>query len=78
VKIAVENLESFDAARAEELRTLNGQILMLVALAYLTLEELASQEANSRLQKTIDELQTTLYTKPSKLSDLRRLETPYR
>jgi hypothetical protein len=78
VKIAVENLESFDAARAEELRTLNGQILMLVALAYLTLEELASQEANSGLQKTIDELQTTLYTKPSKLSDLRRLETPYR
>jgi len=61
VKTAVENLERFDAEYAGELITLNNQPLMLVALIYLTLEELASQEARIRLKKTIDELRTTLY-----------------
>lgn len=61
VKAAAENLERFDADHADELRTLNGQPLMLVALTYLTLEELADKEANSYLQKLINELQTTLY-----------------
>jgi hypothetical protein len=61
VKTAVENLERFDAEYAGELITLNNQPLMLVALTYLTLEELASKEARIRLKKTIDELRTTLY-----------------
>jgi len=61
VKTAVENLECFDAEYAGELITLNNQPLMLVALTYLTLEELASQEARILLKKTIDELRTTLY-----------------
>ncbi|MBD1835207.1 hypothetical protein H6F61_21590 [Cyanobacteria bacterium FACHB-472] len=61
VKTAVENLERFDAEYAGELITLNNQPLMLVALTYLTLEKLASEEANSRLKKTIDELRTILY-----------------
>ena len=59
VKAAAENLQRFDADHADELRTLNGQPLMLLALTYLTLEELADQEANSRIQKTIDQLRTT-------------------
>jgi hypothetical protein len=61
VKTAVENLERFDAEYAGELISLNNQPLMLVALTYLTLEELASKEARIRLKKTIDELRTTLY-----------------
>lgn len=60
VKAAAENLERFDADHAGELRTLYGQTLMVMALTYLTLEELASLEANSRLLKIIDELRTTL------------------
>jgi hypothetical protein len=60
VKTAVENLKCFDAEYAGELITLNNQPLMLVALTYLTLEELASQEARILLKKTIDELRTTL------------------
>ncbi|KAB8315327.1 hypothetical protein SD81_035540 [Tolypothrix campylonemoides VB511288] len=60
VKAAAENLERFDAEYADELRTVNGQTFMLMALTYLTLEELASDEANSRIQKTINQLQTTL------------------
>ncbi|MEH1870154.1 DUF7005 family protein [Nostoc sp.] len=58
VKAAAENLESFDAKYANELRTLNAQPLILMALTYLTLEELASQEANSLLLTTIDQLRT--------------------
>ena len=61
VKAAAENLGRFDADHADELRTLNGQLLMLVTLTYLTLEELVSLEANSHLQKLINELRTTLY-----------------
>ena len=60
VKAAAENLERFDAEHAGELRSLNGQTLMLVALTYLTLEELASLEANSCLLKTLDQLRTNL------------------
>jgi len=56
VKTAVENLERFDAEYAGELISLNNQPLMLVTLTYLTLEELASQEARILLKKTIDEL----------------------
>lgn len=60
VKAAAENLERFDAKHAGELRSLNGQTLMLVALTYLTLEELASLEANCCLLKTLDQLRTSL------------------
>lgn len=58
VKAAAENLERFDAEHAGELRTLNGQPFMLMGLTLLTLEELASQEANYRLLKTLDQLRT--------------------
>ena len=58
VKAAAENLECFDAKYANELRTIKDQPLMLIALTYLTLEELASQAANSLLLKTIDQLRT--------------------
>ncbi len=58
VKAAAENLEHFDTEHKDELRTVNGQTSMLMALSYLTLEELASEEAHSRIQKTINQLQT--------------------
>jgi hypothetical protein len=57
---AAENLERFDAEYADKLRDSNIQPLMLMGLAYLTLEELASLEAKVRIQQTLDELQTTL------------------
>jgi hypothetical protein len=60
VKAAAENLQRFNAEYADELSTLTGQTVMLLALTYLTLEELASHESNSRIHKTIDELRTTL------------------
>lgn len=62
VKAAAENLQQFDAS---ELRTINSQTLMLVALTHLTLEELASLEANSLIQKILNQLQTTLDTSSS-------------
>jgi hypothetical protein len=57
VKAAAENLERFDANQANELRTINGQALVLVALIYLTLEDLASPEVSVLLEKTLHELQ---------------------
>lgn len=60
VKSAAENLEHFDAEHGEELRSLNSQPIMLITLTYLTLEELASSEAHSCIQKIIDQLPTTL------------------
>ena len=60
VKAAAENLECFDVNHANSLSTPNGQTLMLVALTYLTLEELASGSANSRIHQTLEELQLTL------------------
>jgi hypothetical protein len=59
VKAAAENLERFEAEHTDELRETSFQPLMLMGLTYLTLEELASQEANFRIQKTFEELQTT-------------------
>ena len=56
MKAAAENLQRFDAEYADELRTVNGQIFILIALTYLTLEELASGEANSRIQQTINQV----------------------
>lgn len=60
VKSAAENLERFDAEHGGELRTLNSQLIMLIALTYLTLEELADSEAHSYIQKILDQLPTTL------------------
>ncbi|WDD36990.1 hypothetical protein PQG02_34785 (plasmid) [Nostoc sp. UHCC 0926] len=60
VKSAAENLERFDAQYGQELRTLNSQPIMLIALTYLTLEELASSEAHSYIQKILDQLRTSL------------------
>jgi hypothetical protein len=57
---AAENLERVDAEYADKLRDSNLQPLMLMALTYLTLEELASLEAKCRIQQTLDKLQTTL------------------
>ena len=60
VKSAAENLERFDAEHGGELRTLNSQPIMLIALTYLTLEELAGSQAHSYIQKVLDQLPTTL------------------
>lgn len=60
VKSAAENLERFDAEHGGKLRTLNSQLIMLIALTYLTLEELADSEAHSYIQKILDQLPTTL------------------
>jgi hypothetical protein len=48
VKSAAENLERFDANHASELIE---RASMLIALTYLTLEEIASEEAEVRLQQ---------------------------
>lgn len=56
VKAAAENLERFDAAYLSELRQPDEQALMLMALTSLTLEELASQEAELLIKTTLNEL----------------------
>ncbi|MEH2179227.1 MAG: hypothetical protein V7K56_08765 [Nostoc sp.] len=56
VKSAAENLERFDTQYGGKLRTLNSQPIMLIALTYLTLEELADSEAHSYIQKILDQL----------------------
>lgn len=53
VKAAAENLQRFHAEYAGKLANTNIQPLMLIALTYLTLEELASQEAHFRIQETL-------------------------
>ena len=53
VKAAAENLQRFHAKYACKLTDTNVQPLMLIALTYLTLEELASQEAQLRIQETL-------------------------
>ena len=60
VKAAAENLQRFHTDHASELRNSNIQPLMLIALTYLTLEELASKEANFRIKQTLEELQKTI------------------
>ncbi|MBD2243796.1 hypothetical protein [Nostoc sp. FACHB-888] len=55
VKSAAENLERFDAEHGGGLRTLNSQPIMLIALTYLTLEELADSQAHSYIQKILDQ-----------------------
>ncbi len=55
VQSAAVNLERFDHAHAAERENLNAQALMLTALTYLTLEELASDQAATLLQETWDQ-----------------------
>ena len=52
VKDAAENLERFDRAHAAELGTPLGQAHWLIALTYLTMEELACRQADLLLEKT--------------------------
>ncbi|WP_363318112.1 hypothetical protein [Nostoc sp. NMS4] len=59
VKAAAENLQCFHAEYATKLTDTNIQPLMLMALTYLTLEELASKEANSIIQQHLDTLLKT-------------------
>ncbi|MGF2034125.1 MAG: DUF7005 family protein [Nostoc sp. CmiVER01] len=66
VKSAAENLERFDAEHGGKLRTLNSQPIMLIALTYLTLEELADSQAHSYIQKILDQWLTTLTNKQAK------------
>jgi hypothetical protein len=60
VKTAAANLQHFHTEYKGDFTTLNNQPSILVALSYLTLEELASPEATLRIQKTLNKLTTTL------------------
>lgn len=55
VRSAAENLERFDADYASQLK---DRALMLIALTYLTLEEIASNEAERRLQQVLSRVTT--------------------
>jgi hypothetical protein len=52
------NLERFDAEYIDDLSIGNERLLLSIALTYLTLEELASQEVTSRLVSILKQLQT--------------------
>ncbi|MBD2250497.1 DUF7005 family protein [Nostoc parmelioides] len=58
VKAAAENLQHFHTQYAQKLTDTNMQILMLITLTYLTLEELATEEAHFFIQNTLDRLQS--------------------
>lgn len=51
VKSAAENLERFDVEHSEKLRHFGKKVQLLMALTYLTLEELASDQMNDFLQR---------------------------
>ncbi|MBC1223652.1 hypothetical protein GNF10_27495 [Nostoc sp. UCD121] len=61
VKAAADNLQRFHAEYARKLTDTNIQPLILTALTYLTLEELASKEANSFIQQNLERLLKTSY-----------------
>jgi hypothetical protein len=54
---AALNLERFDAEYIDDLNIRNGRHFLAIALTYLTLEELASQEVNSRLLTILEQWQ---------------------
>jgi hypothetical protein len=56
VKASAENLQSFHIEYVSQFRDANIQPLMLMALTHLTLEELADQSANFRIQKILNNL----------------------
>jgi hypothetical protein len=60
VKAAAENLQRFHSKYTEKLTDSNIQPLMLMTLTYLTLEELASQEAHFCIQENLDKVHTAL------------------
>ncbi|MBD2387110.1 DUF7005 family protein [Cylindrospermum sp. FACHB-282] len=60
VKAAAENLQLFHAEHINKLKTPNGQLQLLVALSYLTLEELADSGFNLLLQRTLEKSNETL------------------
>ncbi|MEH1770616.1 DUF7005 family protein [Nostoc sp.] len=57
---AALNLERFDAEYIDELSIGNERILLAIALTYLTLEELASQEITTKLMTILEQLQTDI------------------
>jgi hypothetical protein len=59
VKAAAENLQHFHAEYIKQSTDNNMQLLMLMALTYLTLEELAANEARFFIQQALKELQKT-------------------
>ena len=56
VKKAAVNLERFDTIHYKIMQTLQGRALALMALTYLTLEELASQDALPLLERALAEV----------------------
>jgi hypothetical protein len=62
VKAAAENLESFDTEYRDKLKNNKIQALVLESLTHLTLEELASNEGKSRIQKVLN--QSSINLKP--------------
>lgn len=59
---AAENIEHFEFEYVEKLRSHNFPTLILIALTYLTLEELASSDMSSRLLKALDQVQTSIFS----------------
>lgn len=59
VKAAAENLQHFHTEYATE-AVINNQAQILIALSYLTLEELAAPEATSRIQQALNKQSTIL------------------
>jgi len=53
VKDAASNLEHFDQDHAEELTTIHAQGRLLIGLTRLTLEELASKQADELIQQAV-------------------------
>jgi len=66
VKNAAANLERFDNKNRDRLRGRGGMVRMLIALTYLTLEELASREASSRLEEALNNLKGRVSYKEDK------------
>lgn len=55
VKLAAENLEVFDTTHRTEISEPGGRTIMLMTLASITLEELASREAQELLEKVFSD-----------------------
>lgn len=60
VKSAAENLEHFERNYASQLKTRENQTLMLMALTFLTIEELASSQAGDLIKQSREQLWTPM------------------
>ena len=60
VKTAAENIESFERKYSKQPRSLTEEVSILIALTTLTLEELASKEANSLIEAAVSRQQQNL------------------